>query len=98
VAEVRIGEEAEAEYTEALAWYAERSARAADRFEAAFASVIEQIGQSPERFPECDEEGYRFAALSRYPYSVIYQIAEGVALVVAVAHASRRPGFWTGRI
>jgi hypothetical protein len=29
VAEVRIGEEAEAEYTEALAWYQARSARAA---------------------------------------------------------------------
>jgi plasmid stabilization system protein ParE len=98
VAEVRIGEEAEAEYTEALAWYAGTSARAAEGFEAAFAAAIEQIGQSPERFAECDEAGYRFAVLGRYPYSVIYQVAKDVALVVAVAHASRRPGYWTGRV
>ena len=98
MAEVRIGEEAEAEYTEALAWYASRSARAADGFEAAFALAVDQIGRTPERFPECDEAGYRFAVLGRYPYSVIYQVTEDVALVVAVAHASRRPGYWTDRV
>jgi len=66
VAEVRIGEEAEAEYTEALAWYQARSVRAAGRFEAAVAAALERIGESPEQFPACDEEGYRFALLSRY--------------------------------
>ena len=83
--EVRIGEEAEAEYTEALAWYASRSTRAADGFEAAFAIAIEQIRRSPERFPECDEAGYRFAVLGRYPYNVVYRVSAEVALVVAVA-------------
>jgi plasmid stabilization system protein ParE len=97
VAEVRIGEEAEAEYTEALAWYHARSARAAEGFEAAFAEALERIGQSPEQFPPCDEEGYRFAMLGRYPYSLIYRTRGETVQVVAVAHARRRPGYWSRR-
>lgn len=53
MAEVRIGEEAEAEYTEALAWYHRRSVRTATRFESAFAEKLEQIAKSPEQFPVC---------------------------------------------
>jgi plasmid stabilization system protein ParE len=97
VAEVRIGEEAEAEYTEALAWYHARSARAAEGFEAAFAEALERIEQSPEQFPPCDEEGYRFALLGRYPYSLIFRVMGATAQVVAVAHARRRPGYWSRR-
>jgi plasmid stabilization system protein ParE len=97
VAEVRIGEEAEAEYTEALAWYQARSGRAADGFEAAFAEALERIGQSPEQCPPCDEEGYRFTMLARYPYSLIYREVGGIVQVVALAHARRRPGYWSGR-
>ena len=97
MAEVRIGEEAEAEYTEALAYYASRSSRAADGFEAAFALAVEQIGKTPEQFPECEEQGFRYAVLSGYPYSAIYRVTGDVALVVAVAHARRRPGYWAGR-
>jgi plasmid stabilization system protein ParE len=98
VAEVRIGEEAEAEYTEARAWYQARSTRAAEGFEAAFAEALEQIGQSPEQFPPCDEEGYRFALLDHYPYSLIYREVETVVQVVAVAHARRKPGYWSRRV
>ena len=54
MAEVRIGEEAEAEFIEALAWYHARSARAAEGFEKAFAEAVERIGQSPDQFPPCD--------------------------------------------
>jgi plasmid stabilization system protein ParE len=97
VTEVRIGEEAAAEYTDALAWYQSRSERAAQGFEAAFAAALVQIAQSPERFPTCDEEGYRFALLNRYPYSLIYRVIGTTAQVIAVAHCRRKPGYWSGR-
>ena len=97
MAEVRIGEEAEAEYTEALAWYQTRSPRSARRFEAAIAATLEQIGESPDRFPACDEEGYRFVLLDRFLYRLIYRVVGTVVQVVAVAHARRRPGYWSGR-
>lgn len=97
MAEVRIGEEAEAEFIEALAWYHARSARAAEGFEKAFAEALERIGQSPEQFPSCDEQGYRFAMLDRYPYSLIYREMRETVQVVAVAHSRRRPGYWAKR-
>ena len=46
---------AAAEYTMALAWYAERSLEAALRFEADFEADIQKIAASPDRFPQCDE-------------------------------------------
>ncbi len=97
MADVRIGEEAEAEYAEALAWYHARSTQAAERFEAAFAHALLRIGESPDRFPSCDEEGYRYYVLERYPYLLIYRIMEDTVQVIAVAHARRKPGYWTRR-
>jgi len=98
VVEVRLAEEAEAEYREALAWYHIRSPRAADGFEAAFAKAVERIADSPDQFPACEGEGFRFAMLgARYPYSLIFRIIGAAAEIVAVAHARRRPGYWSDR-
>ena len=98
MAEVRIGEEAEQEYTQALAWYQGRSTRAAEGFETAFSKALERLGESPEQFPLCDEEGYRFALLDRYPYSLIYRVVGEIVQVIAVAHARRKPGYWSDRV
>jgi plasmid stabilization system protein ParE len=97
MAEVRIGEEAEAEYTEALAWYQARSLRAAAAFETAVAKTLERIGAAPAQFPVCQEEGFRYAPLTRYPYSLIYRVLGEVVQVIAVAHARRKPGYWSRR-
>jgi len=35
--------------------------------------------------------------LRRFPYSIIYQVKPDLLRVVAVAHQSRRPGYWMGR-
>lgn len=35
--------------------------------------------------------------LRRFPYSVIYQVAEDEIRILAVAHHRRRPGYWTQR-
>ena len=49
--DVSLGEEAEVDYRQGLGWYAERSATAADGFEAAFARTVREIGEDPNRFP-----------------------------------------------
>ena len=33
----------------------------------------------------------------RFPYSIIYQVAEDELRILAVAHHRRRPGYWAGR-
>ena len=97
MAELRVGEEAEAEYAEALAWYHQRSERAAAKFETVVGEKLEQIAKSPEQFPICDEEGFRFAILKRFPYRLIFRVAGDVVQIVAVAHSRRRPGYWSAR-
>jgi hypothetical protein len=31
------------------------------------------------------------------PYAIVYRIEGTVAVIVAVMHTSRRPGYWAGR-
>jgi hypothetical protein len=50
----RLVSAAEWEFTEALCWYAERSASAAEGFDAEFDKALEAIGSNPRRFPYCD--------------------------------------------
>ncbi len=98
VAEVRLGEEAEEEYVQALAWYEARSPKAADRFESAFAETLALIAESAEIFPPCDEEGFRYASVHHYPYRLIFRTLLDNVQVVAVAHARRKPGYWSRRV
>ncbi len=92
-----IAEAAEEEYTESLKWYAERSLRAAERFDAAFEQALNSIAAHPERYALCDDR-HRFYLLKGYPFQIIYRRAsENQWLVVAVAHTSRRPDYWRYR-
>ena len=57
-----------------------------------------QIGEQPDRYGWYDDE-FREAVLRRYPYSVVYRVAtSGDVQVIAVAHASREPGYWRDRV
>ena len=95
--ELLITEGAEEDYTASLKWYADRSPRAAEGFEAEFAQALERIAENPDRYPLCDDR-HRFYLLKRYPFQIIYRQAfEDRWLIVAVAHASRRPGYWMDR-
>jgi len=95
--ELVIAGGAEEDYTASLRWYAERSKRAAEGFESEFARALEAIGANPDRYPPCDDR-HRFYLLKRYPFQVIYRKASADQwLIVAVAHTSRRPGYWSSR-
>jgi plasmid stabilization system protein ParE len=39
----------------------------------------------------------RALPLQRFSFNLIYRIFDGEAVVVAVAHKRRRPGYWRGR-
>ena len=96
MAEVVIASPAELEYVEALRRYAERSIRAAERFDAEFDQAIQLIATNPERFPMCDER-HRWLLMRRFPYQIIYRFSAACVTVVAVAHTSREPNYWHGR-
>lgn len=52
-------------------------------------------------FPEAAEEirtGIRKRLVRLFRYSLIYSIEPEELLIIAVAHPSRRPGYWAGRL
>jgi plasmid stabilization system protein ParE len=97
VVDVLFHPEAGAEYDVAVSWYRLRSARAATRFEAEVERVPNLISTNPETYPKYDDE-HRYAVLRHFPFSVVYHIQPGKAYVVGVAHSSRSPGYWQGRM
>ena len=87
---------AEVDFTESLCWYAERSIQAARDFDSEFDKALEQIASNPERFPFCDSK-HRYYLMRRFPFQIIYRIVDDDIVVIAVAHASRSPDFWSSR-
>lgn len=96
MAEVIVCTAAEVDYTESLKWYAERSIEAAHDFDVEFDRAISEIATDPERFPKCDAR-HRYFLLRRFPFQIIYRIANTEVLIIAVAHNSRSPDYWTDR-
>ena len=94
--EVLIAAGAEQDFAEALAWYAERSEQAANGFQAEVGRSLISIAGDPQRYPLCDNQ-HRFYLMRRYPFQVIYRETSDWVLVVAIAHAKRRPGYWQDR-
>lgn len=84
------------EARKAYRWYLRRSASAASRFQAALESALEQIAKAPERWPVY-LHGTRYRVLRRFPYIVVIRQIVRRLQVVAVAHGSRKPGYWKRR-
>ena len=80
-----------AESEAAAAWYAERDPRMAARFVQELDVTLGLIVEAPDRWPI--DLGVRRALLSRFPYSVLYRDEPLRVLLLAVAHARRRPGY-----
>ncbi|WDQ15028.1 type II toxin-antitoxin system RelE/ParE family toxin [Rhodopirellula sp. P2] len=87
---------AEVDFIESLKLYAERSIETANDFDAEFDRAISQSAADPERFLMCDAR-HRYLLLRRFPFRIIYRIANSDILAIAVAHGSRSPDYWTNR-
>lgn len=77
-------------------WYAERSSTAAIAFSDEIDAAESAIVRLPEAWPSFDH-GTRRYLLRRFPYSVVYRVEPDRIVIVAVAHARRRPGYWRWR-
>jgi len=96
MANVEFHPEARAELTGAAEWYLARSATAAIEFAREVEHGIDRIGEFPERYP-VTRKGWRRFVLLKFPFDLVYRILEGRIEIVAVAHQSRRPGYWKAR-
>ena len=99
---IRISTEAAQELEEAVAWYEKEQkglgARLIDAFEHALQLLREP---SPPLTPYNDEiEGRKIKKLilHKFPFSVIIADIHDSMVIVALAHHSRKPGYWDERI
>lgn len=97
-----FGEEAADELVAAAEWYESERLGYGELFVSEVRTAVERAAD----FPECGarvegsvpELEVRLFRTRRFPYSVITAIVAGRRAVVAVAHASRRPGYWRERL
>ena len=95
---VEFHDEASVEYDAAFDWYLERSADAALKFDAEVNRAVAQIAHAPKRWASGAHLTRRFL-LRRFPYVLVYrERATCIIQILAVAHTSRRPGYWKQRL
>ena len=78
-------------------WYAQRSLDAAE-------GLLNEVGAAIDQAVSFAMSGQRYLAGTRrivvrdFPYLLVYRERAGLVEVIAVAHTSRRPGYWRSRL
>jgi len=94
----RFHSEASAEYDAAFDWYLQRSPDAALQFDAEVDRALAEIIAAPRRWAEGPHSTRRFL-LRRFPFTLIYrEQTAGEIQILAIAHTSRKPGYWKQRL
>jgi plasmid stabilization system protein ParE len=84
------------DFDESFDWYAERSIQAALRFVTAVDAAIAKIAADPTHFASPDGI-HRECPVKKFPFRIVYRVVENRIVVMAIAHAKRRPGYWRDR-
>ena len=88
--------EAEEEFIEQAARYESEVPGLGERFGREVNRVIELLLENP-RIGASVDENLRHFVLRRFPHSIIYAVVADTLIIVAVAHGSRKPGYWRSR-
>lgn len=94
---LKISEPASHELTEAVAWYEERRRGWGARLFDAVSNALRLIESHPEIGSPRSGSPARQLKVRGFPYIIAYRVRPTQVYVVAVAHTSRRPGFWKDR-
>jgi toxin ParE1/3/4 len=85
------------EYRSARDWYAARSTEVAERFRVSVDRAVDRITSEAESLPHLSG-AYRYVRAGRFPYLLIFRPVDvREIMILAVAHTSRRPGYWRRR-
>lgn len=84
------------ELVEATQWYLDEGGAAlAARFERDITRAIQLLALMPG-IGSPNYHGVRTWPLKDFPYTLVYRMVDDSLTVVAVAHQSRKPGYWVG--
>lgn len=89
--------EAIQELDDAVAYYAERSFKAASAFEEAVEAGVRSIVKHPNQHAFLRNTGKRAFRLDRFPYVIIYEELSDRIWIDAIAHERRHPDYWRNR-
>lgn len=98
---VRLDAFAEREASDAFAWYEARQAGLGERFLERLARTLAQIEQAPDACSPVKgkfEAPVRSAPVERFPYRLVFVELPDRWREIAVAHTSREPDYWLGRL
>lgn len=94
---ISFNEKALAEAEEAARWYRENGGAVPAR---AFAQELRRVVELAAGQPGIGAPGLRGTTrlyFKRFPYTLIFRNQDSSIRVIAIAHQSRRPGYWVGR-
>lgn len=98
---VRVHQDARSEAIDAIAGYETIREGLGVRFSDRFLRSLAQIERNPRLFSRLESTRLRGeirrVRLPRFPYLVVYEVHADFAQVLAVAHASREPDYWSSR-
>jgi plasmid stabilization system protein ParE len=87
---------ARSDFDESFDWYAQRSTQAAVRFAATVDAALDKVAANPAQFASPDGV-HRECPVKRFPFRIVYRLVDNRVLIVAIAHAKQRPGYWRNR-
>ncbi|WP_295429512.1 type II toxin-antitoxin system RelE/ParE family toxin [uncultured Thiodictyon sp.] len=94
---VSVHREADAELLAGAVYYAQHGGRTvAEAFLDEFDYAVSLLREFPQLGAPWRGRARKFP-LRRFPYSLIYYATGTRLRIVAVAHQSRKPGYWNGR-
>lgn len=94
---VRMHAGARQELLEAADWYDERQPGMGRRLRLEVRGIGGRIATAPEQ-GNPHLYGTRRFILDRFPFSTVYITLDALGHIVAVAHHSRKPGYWRKRL
>ena len=89
--------EAELELIEAALYYEKQVPGLGERFEFEIRYATDLLLDQPEIGTSVSPDLRKFV-LTRFPFTLYYSVADDVLRIEAVAHQSRRPGYWKSRV
>ena len=89
--------EARNETDEAAEYYAAVSDELRSDFLDEIERLASEVARNPQRSARYKKTKYRHLVARRFPYVLFYAELEDAIWIVAVAHAKRRPGYWSHR-
>ena len=90
---VRLTAGARNDLRAAIDYYNEQRPGLGVEFHDAVGDALNRITRLPNAWPRLGPNTRR-CKTAHFPYGVIYQLREREILIVAIAHAHRRPGYW----